>query len=159
MTSTPFPTYPALPSLRLANAGDLSGMSEVSVLGFKDSEIFRYERPQYEEFPQGSVSSFCKIYRSQLLDPRAVVIATEDWQRLDEDSLCPSDQTGGPELTSRPAKRVVVGAASWVLPEGSPRTGQFVVSDVSDPEPALNRDLDQRRLDIFTGIAADEEKK
>lgn len=154
-----FPPCPTLPSLRLAAAGDVIRMADLSVLGFKDSEIFRYERPRYEEFPLDSVASFANLYRSQLLDPRGVVIVAEDWQRPDEASHFPPDKDNSPDRADEPTKRVVVGVASWTLPEGSPRTGQFVVPNVGDPEPAPDRDLCQRRLDIFTSITKAEEKK
>ena len=159
MTPESFPPYPTLPSLRLAAAGDVTRMADLSVLGFKDSEIFRYERPRYEDFPQDAVASFANLYRSQLLDPRSVVIVTEDWQRPDEASHFSPTRDGSSDCTEKPAKRVVVGVASWILPEGSPRIGQFVVPDVGDPEPAPDRDLCQRRLDIFTRIKEAEEKK
>ena len=81
----------------------------------------------------------------------------EDLQRQDEPSHFPKDQRV--DCVDKVAKRVVVGVASWMLPEGSPRTGQFVVSDVGEPEPCPNRDLCQRRLDIFTRVKETEEKK
>ena len=154
-----FPSYPTLPSLRLATAADVTRMADLSVLGFKDSEIFRYERPGYKEFPQDAVASFANLYRSQLLDPRGVVIVTEDWQRPDEVSHSFPRKDDSPDRTNKPAKRVVVGVASWVLPESSPRTGQFVVPNVGDPEPTPDRDLCQRRLNIFTHVKEAEEKK
>lgn len=159
MTPESYPSYPTLASLRLAVAADVTRMADLSVLGFKDSEIFRYERPQYKKFPQDAVASFANLYRSKLLDPRGVVIVTEDWQRPDEASHFPPRNDDSPDRTDKPAKRVVVGVASWVLPEGSPRTGQFVVSNVGDPEPAPDRDLCQRRLNIFTHVKEAEEKK
>lgn len=128
-------------------------MAGLSVLGFKDSEIFRFERPRYEEFPQDAVASFANIYRSQLLDPRGVVIVVEDWFRSDEVSHF------SPREEDAPGKRVVVGVASWRLPEGSKRTGQFVVPNVGDPEPALNRDLSKRRLELFKRIEEAKEKQ
>lgn len=158
MTSQTFPSYPPFPSLRLAVASDIRRIADFSVLGFKDSEIFRYERPHYEEFPQDAVASFTNIYRLQLLDPRSVVIVLEDWLEPDELSHFPS-MKGRLSDTSEPAKCVVVGVASWVLPEGSRHIGQFVVPDVGEPEPTPDRDLCQRRLDIFTCIKEAEEKK
>lgn len=136
-------------------------MADLSVLGFQDSENFRYERPQYTEFPQDAVASFANIYRTQLLDPRSVVVVAEDWKRPDEasdfdSSLCKKDSS---DRTDAPAERVVVGVACWVFPEGSPRIGQFVVSDVGGPEKAPDRDLCQRRVDIFTRVKEDEEKR
>ncbi len=159
MTRKLFPSYPTLPFLRLANADDVARMADLSVLGFKDSEIFRYERPQYEEFPQDAVASFANIYRSQLLHPRGLVVVTEDWQRPDEVSHFFSGKDEDPDCASKPLKRVVVGVASWMLPEDSPRIGQFIAPDVSGPEPTLDRDLCQRRLDIFTRVTENEEKK
>ena len=148
-----YPKYPPLPALRLATAADIKRMAEVSVLGFKDSEIFRFERPRYEEFPKDAVASFANIYRSQLLDPRSVVIVAEDWYRSDE----VSHFDFGEEETRD--KRVVVGVASWVLREGSERTGQFVVPNVGDPEPTRDRDPCKRRLDLFTRTKEAEEKR
>ena len=134
-------------------------MADLSVLGFKDSEIFRYERPRYKEFPQDAIASFANLYRSQLLDPRGVVIVTEDWQRQDELSHFPPSKDDSPDRIDKPAKRVVVGVASWIFPEGSPRTGQLVVPNVGDPEPAPDRDLCQRRLNIFTHVKEAEDKQ
>jgi hypothetical protein len=142
------PPYPPLAdSLRIATVADLPRMAELSVLGFKDSEIFRFERPRYHEFPRDAVSSFANIYRAQLLDPRVVVIVAEDWRRADDNSSLAQ------------AKRVVVGVASWDLPEGSLRTGQFAVPDVGDPWPQPDRDLCQRRWDLFTAFNKASEKK
>ena len=154
-----FPPYPTLPSLRLAAAADVTRMADLSVLGFKDSEIFRYERPRYEEFPKDAVASFANLYRAQLLDPRGVVIVTEDWQRPDEASHFSPSEDDSPDRTDEPTKRVVVGVASWILAEGSPRVDQFVVPNVGDPEPAPDRDLCQRRFATFTRIKEAEEKK
>lgn len=159
MNPKSFPSHPTLPSLRLAAAVDVTRMADLSVLGFKDSEIFRYERPQYKAFPQDAVASFANIYRSQLLDPRSVVVVAEDWQRPDEASHFSLSKNDSPGHTDTPAKRVVVGVASWILPEGSPRIGQFVVSNVGDPEAALDRDLCQRRLDNFSRVKEAAEKK
>lgn len=116
-----FSPYPTLPSLRLAAAADITRMAELSVLGFKDSEIFRYERPRYKDFPQDAIASFANLYRSQLLDPRSVVIVAEDWQRPDEASHFSESKDDSPDCTDKPAKRVVAGVASWIFPEGSPR--------------------------------------
>lgn len=155
-----FSPYPTLPSLRLANADDVARMADLSVLAFKDSEIFRYERPRYEEFPHDAVASFANIYRSLLLDPRGLVIVAEDWRRPDELSHSPpSEDDDGPDCAGKPVKRVVVGVASWVLPEDSPRIGQFVVPNVSEPGPTLDRDLCPRRLDGFSRVTENEENK
>lgn len=153
-----YPSYPPLGSLRLATAADIPRLAHLSVLGFKDSEIFRFERPCYDRFPEDAVASFANIYRSRLLDPRAVVIVAEDWQRSDEASQF-SPPGNHLDLTNAQAQRVVVGVASWFLPEGSSCTGQFVVPDIGDPEPAPNRDLCQRRLEVFTRISEVTEKR
>ena len=160
MTPKSYPSHPPLPSLRLAAAADITRMADLIVLGFKDSEIFRYERPRYQEFPQDAVASFANLYRAQLLDSRSVVVVAEDWQRPDEASHFPfpSSENDSSDRTDAPAKRVVVGVACWILPEGSPRTGQFVVPNVGGPEPAPDRDLCQRRVDIFTSVKEAEEK-
>jgi hypothetical protein len=144
-----FPPYPPLErSSRLATAADLPRIADLSVLGFKDSEIFRFERPRYQEFPQDAVSAFSNIYRTQLLDPIAVVVVVEDLR-------LPEDDTSA----TRQAERVVVGVASWDLPEDSPRKGQFVVSNVDDPLPQPDRDLCQRRWELFTRYNKAMEKK
>jgi hypothetical protein len=153
-----FPPFPALGSLRLATAVDIPRMAELSVLGFRDSEIFRFERPGYEQFPHDAVASFANLYRSQLLDPRVVIVVAEDWRRPDEASNSPP-QDKNLDHTAGPAERVVVGVASWDLPDGSLRTGQFVVPDVGNPWPAPNRDLCQRRYDLFTRFNEASEKK
>ncbi|KUJ07815.1 uncharacterized protein LY89DRAFT_725553 [Mollisia scopiformis] len=110
-----FPLYPPLEgNLRLATAAaDLPRIADLSVLGFRDSEIFRFERPRYQEFPQDAVAAFSNIYRTQLLDPLAIVVVVEDLR-------LPEDETGA----TRQTERVVVGVASWDLPEDSPRKGR-----------------------------------
>lgn len=153
-----FPPPPPFHSLRLATAADVTRMADLSVLGFKDSEIFRYERPRYSEFPHDAVASFSNLYRSRLQDPCAVVIVAEDWPRPDEQSHFTFSKEDPPEADS-PMQRRVVGVASWILPKGSPRTGQFVVPGVGDPEPAPHRDLCQHRLDLFTRITEATEEK
>jgi hypothetical protein len=144
--------------LRLATAADIPRLADLSVLGFKDSEIFRFERPRYDKFPEDAVASFANIYRSQLLDPRGIVVVAEDWQRPDEVShLAP--HSDDQDRTYAQAQRVVVGVGSWILPQDSPRTGQFIVPNIGDLEPSPNRDLCQRRLEIFTRISEVTEKK
>lgn len=139
-----FPPCPPLQSpLRLAVAADISRLASLSVLGFKDSEIFLYERPRYSEFPLDAVASFANLYRGQLLDPRVVVLAVDDWCRPDEDR-CRSVADGESH------RRVVVGVASWYFPEGSPRTGQFVVPNVGPLWDSPDRDLCLRRLALVT---------
>lgn len=152
-----YPPYPSLEAagLRLATAADIGRLADFSVLGFKDSEIFRFERPRYQQFPEDAIASFANIFRSQLLDPSSVVIVVEDWQENEEASHFPLAF----HQDEPPRRRVVVGVASWNLPLGSPRTGQFVVSDVGDPAPTQNRDLCQRRLDIFTKVQKETEAK
>ncbi len=144
-----FPPYPILEgNLRLATAADLPRLADLSVLGFKDSEIFRFERPRYQEFPQDAVSAFSNIYRTQLLAPLAIVLVIEDLRM-------PEDKTNA----TRQTERVVVGVASWDLPEDSPRKGQFVVSNVDGPLPQPDRDLCQRRWELFTKFNKATEKK
>lgn len=153
MPPSEFPKYPTPPSIRLANAGDIARMADLSVLGFRDSEIFRYERPEYKTYPHDAVKSFANICRRQLSDPLAVVIVAEDWR-------VPDELSHFPQRTDPPAaERVVVGVASWNLPEGSRRAGQFVVPDVGYLEPCPDRDLCQRRLELFTRITEAEEKR
>ncbi|KAJ4292764.1 Acetyltransferase [Kalmusia sp. IMI 367209] len=151
MAATNFPAYPSFPSLRLATAEDVVRMADLSVLEFKESEIFRYERPHYDQYPHDAVISFANMYRSQLSNPRSLVIVAEDWRNPNEESHLPSRDSA--------SERVVVGVASWYLPKGSLRTGQFAVPHVGDPEPLPNRDLCQRRWDIFTEVTEAEEKR
>ncbi|KAL2680347.1 hypothetical protein Neosp_007944 [[Neocosmospora] mangrovei] len=154
MVTKIYPPSPPFHSLRLATAADIPRMAELSVLGFKDSEIFRFERPGYENFPHDAIASFANLYRSQLQDPRVVAIVAEEAPRPDD-----TTHFQPPHHDATLVGRVVVGVASWVLPEGSSRTGQFVVPGVGDPEPAPDRDLCQRRLDLFTGAKEATEKK
>ncbi|KAJ3462254.1 hypothetical protein MRS44_010807 [Fusarium solani] len=83
--------------------------------------------------------------RSQLQDPRVVAIVAEEAPRPDDTTYFQP-----PHHDATLVSRVVVGVASWVLPEGSSRTGHFIVPGVGDPEPAPDHDLCQRRLDLFT---------
>ena len=70
--------------------------------------MFRFQRPQYEEFPQDAIASFANIYRIQLLNPRAVITEAEDWWRSDEASRIPRPGDDFDNTESLP-KRVVVG--------------------------------------------------
>jgi hypothetical protein len=147
------PSYPNFPPyLRLARAGDVARMAELSVQGFKDSEIFRFERPRYDKFPIDAVASFANLSRDQLLDPGTVVIVAED-DRLQ------GDESHVPHQAGAFSHRAVVGVASWNFPDDSPRIGQFVVPDVSAPEPSPDRDLCRRRLDLFSSISKATEEK
>lgn len=141
------PPYPPLRNtgLRLAKPEDLPRLGALSALGFNDSEIFRYARPRGEEFPDDAAASFSNWLRSQLLDPRAVMIVAEDWEEPESEKS--SLSTAEPAVAGR--KRVVVGVTVWYLPQGSPRTGQFVTLEVCDPAPCLDRDLCVSRLEIF----------
>lgn len=151
MVRAEFPEYPMFHSLRLASASDVGRMAELSVLGFKDSEIFKYERPNYDEYPQDTLAGVRNMYRSQLLHPRAVVIVAEDCYCDDE--VASEYQFSAGNKVNKLSKRVVVGVASWFLPDGSPRTGQFVVPDVGKLEPTKDRDLSKHRLKVFTAIS------
>lgn len=134
-------------------------MAELSVLGFRDSEIFRYERPLYHKFPEDAVASFADIYHYQLQDPGSLVIVAEDQPVADEVSHSTSDHEKTEDANAS-TKRVVVGVASWVLPEDSPRTWQFIGPGVfGNAIPSLDQDLCQRRLKIFTDIKIAKEKK
>ncbi len=82
-----------------------------------------------------------------------MIIVVEDWQRLEASHFVP------PADRTAQKRRVVVGVASWILPEGSPRTGQFVVPVPDNSIPSLSRDLCQRRLEIFTHVSEATEKK
>nr|POE47696.1 hypothetical protein CFP56_01027 [Quercus suber] len=160
MVSRSFPGYPSFAhGLRLATPADLSRLAELSVLGFKDSEIFRYERPEYNKFPFDAVTSFYNIYRAQLVNPRAVVIVAEDNQRSDEAIHLSSQSKDRLDDSNAHSERVVVGVGIWILPSGSIREGQFVPPCVGDPLPAPNRDLCLRRLERFVHIAETTEEK
>ncbi|GAP84018.2 putative acyl- N-acyltransferases [Rosellinia necatrix] len=151
MSSIESPPVPPFYSIRLAVASDIERIARISVIGFRDSEIFRYERPRHAEFPEDAVTSFSNIYRNQLLDPLTVVVVAQDEPN-------PTDTDGDPGCTGASDQRVVVvGVASWRFPETSPRQGQFVVPDVGDPRPAPNRDLCQHRLDLFNRITKETE--
>ncbi|KAI0399863.1 hypothetical protein F4802DRAFT_587731 [Xylaria palmicola] len=150
MSSAEYPPVPPFHSIRLAGALDIERIARISVTGFRDSEIFRYERPRYAEFPEDAIASFANIYRAQLLDPLAVVIVAQDW---------PNSTDGDADRSGTSGQHVVVGVASWRLPETSPRQGQFVVPGVGDPRPAPNRDLCQHRLDLFSRITQETENK
>ncbi len=150
MSSPEYPPLPPFHSLRLAVASDIERIADISVIGFKDSEIFRYERPRYADFPEDAVASFANIYRTQLLDPLAVVIVAQD---------SPNSTNGDADCSGTSRQRIVVGVASWRLAEKSPRQGQFVVPDVGEPRPAPDRDLCQHRLDLFRRITQETENQ
>jgi hypothetical protein len=156
--SFPSGDYPPFPgAVRLAKAADLSRMADVSVLGFKDSEIFRFERPHYHEFPEDAVASFACIYRAHLLDPRMVVVVVEDVRRPDELTSLPA--AGEKEYGTTTPENVVVGVASWAFPEGSKRQGNFIVPDVGRLDPSPDRDLSHRRLELFNRITEETQAK
>lgn len=148
MVQRRFPPAPTFPMLRPASEADLPRLAALSVLGFQDSEIFRYTRPRYVDFPQDAVASFANLYRAQICDPRAVVIVTEDWPLAEDhpaDSLPP---------------RVVVGVASWILPARSARLGQFAGSNMGPATAAPpDRDLCASRQQVLQAATRDGQRK
>jgi len=151
-----FPPVPAFSCLRLASPQDVPRMALVSTLGFRDSEIFKFERPWYDRYPQDTIASFTNLFHEQINDPNSVVIVAEDVELPEEDPGTPSE---GPDDTMVPRKRVVVGVCSWVFQADSARKGQFGFSDSAPKEPSLDRDLNKAHLTLVDGIKHAGEKK
>jgi len=129
-------------------------MGVVGTLGFRGSEIFKFARPHYEQYPQDALASWRNTFREQVCDPNAVVVVAEDEQVPDEgkDALL---LEGYDVAASKKAsygekpRRVVVGVASWIFENGSGRKGQFNFTDPCSPEPSPNRDMNLRRLRLI----------
>ncbi|KAK4188073.1 hypothetical protein QBC35DRAFT_473962 [Podospora australis] len=145
---------------RIAKPEDLPHLGEISALGFKESDVFRYARPKGDEFFQDAVASFTNWFRSQMLDKRALILVTEDWQPNEPDDYDPSFPLTGTAKEGE-GKRVVVGVSAWYLPQESRRVGKFVspAADVPDEVPSEDRDLCKERLDIFRKVKDEAECK
>jgi hypothetical protein len=155
MSASNLPLYPPFNgSMRLATAKDLPRIAEVSVMGFKEIAFFTYARPDYKslKYTQDTIDSVYDIYRAQLLDPRIIVVVVDDeWQPDEESDLLPA--------STWPKYSVVVGIMSLVFPEGSPRTGQFVVNDVGEPKSVVDRNLLANRLEILAAATKENQDK
>lgn len=131
-------------------------------MAFRTSEIFRYTRPCYRDFPQDSVASFANLYRQQLRDPHAIVIVAEDWERAEVDDIPDVPPPEPPDAESHGTlghRRVVVGTASWRLPAASPHSGQFVVLDTEHEYDMLHRDESAKRKSYFYAVNDAGERK
>ena len=149
-----FPLAPAFPHLRLASLHDVRRLAVVATLGFRDSEIFRFERPHYDQFPQDPVAAFRNSFRDQICNPRAVVVVAED-EKLKENEDMERHNTS----LEGESCRVIVGVGIWILEADSKRNGQFSRPDKSPHEPALSRDLDPRRLQQVDEVKEGGERK
>ena len=151
-----FPRVPAFPCLRLASLQDVPRIAVVSTLGFRDSEIFKFERPKYDQYPHDTITAFRNLFREQISNPNSVVVVAEDVRLPDEDQNPLVDGADDSVVTPH---RVVVGVCSWVFQSGSERKGQFAFPDTSPTEPALNRDLNQAHMSLVDGIKEAGERK
>lgn len=149
-----FPPVPAFPCLRLASLRDVPRIAVVSTLGFRNSEIFKFERPKYDQYPHDTITAFRNLFREQISDPNSVVVVAEDTRVQEEDQ--------SPDGVDDPAaipRRVIVGVCSWIFQNGSERKGQFAFPDPGPKEPALSRDLNQAHLKLVDDIKGAGEKK
>lgn len=137
-------------NLRVPTADDVPRMASVSVLGFRDSEIFRFTRSLHDTFPDDSVASFAKLYRAQLRDPCTVVIVAED-------KPVPDDPGHWASPADIPAM-VIVGVASWRLPEAM-KSDELVVQDVGMDDATEDRDLSPRRMASYIRAAKQTEQR
>ena len=155
-----FPPSPIFPSIREATTQDINRMAELSVLAFQDSEIFRFVRPGCNKYPWDTVASFVRFWRSQLRNPRVVVLVSEDWKLLGERRVpCPCSKQVPRDSLGLLNERVVVGVCSWRFPSGSRREGQFACLGVGDYKAPKSRDLDPERSQALDSIRLDAEQK
>ena len=143
-----FPPAPAFPHLRLASLQDVRRLAVVATLGFRDSEIFRFGRPHYDQFPQDAVAAFRNSFRDQICNPRAVVVVAED-EKLKENEDMERHNTS----LEGESSRVIAGVGIWIL------EAEFSRPDKCPHEPALSRDLDPRRLQQVDEVKEGGERK
>jgi hypothetical protein len=155
MTTRCSPPVPAFPSLWLASLQDVPRIAVVSTLGFQESEIFRFERPKHDQYPQDTLTAFRNLFREQISDPNSVVVA-EDVRLPGGDQSSLVDDADDSAVNPH---RIVVGVCSWIFQSGSERNGQFAFPDTSLKLPCLNRDVNQAHLSLVEGIKEDGERK
>ncbi|KAK2590069.1 hypothetical protein QQS21_012257 [Conoideocrella luteorostrata] len=120
-----FPRPPPLYSLRSARLEDVDRLALVGIAGFRHSQIFEFERPYYEKYPQDTFKSFQELWRDLICDPNTVTLVAEDDYDEQEDNHEPSVQSHMFPRLKKPNGRVIVGAASWTYEAGSKRREQF----------------------------------
>jgi hypothetical protein len=149
----PAPKIPPLGSVRLATLKDIPRIGLVAAASFYHSPYFRYQRPDYREFPFDTVASYRVEFAKAILGNDSVVIVAEDTPEKDEidhvyHELKEVYRSEPQAAISNPSK-VIVGVCSLKLLANSARSGQFVPrgSNTSVPEPdPQNRKRDQSSL-------------
>jgi hypothetical protein len=149
----PAPKIPPLGSVRLATLKDIPRIGLVAAASFYHSPYFRYQRPDYREFPFDTVASYRVEFAKAILGNDSVVIVAEDTPEKDEidhvyHELKEVYRSEPQAAISNPSK-VIVGVCSLTLLANSARSGQFVPrgSNTSVPEPdPQNRKRDQSSL-------------
>ena len=76
------PQFPR--SLRLATLQDITRIGVVAAAGFYHAPFFRFERPNFNRFPQDTLASYRAEYRRAILDPMSAVLVVEDEYEKDE---------------------------------------------------------------------------
>lgn len=136
ITAMDFPTAPQLGALRLATLRDVPRIATVATAGFYYSPVFTWERRYHSRYPTDTFQSYAKLFADIILDPRGIVLVTEDaYDPAEEDKTA---ATIAPDREMPPLKRgesVIVGVAAWELEPDSPRIGQFMPSTAPNDVP------------------------
>lgn len=127
------------PRLRVPSEQDVARMAQVSVLGFKYSEIFRFIRPLHQKFPKDSQASFANWFRARMRDPYSAVVIAEDWPEFEDLSRRPDALGTG---------LVIVGVASWRFPTKR-RPQEALVPYIGPDDNGEDRDMSPRRAALF----------
>jgi hypothetical protein len=127
------------PRLRVPSEQDVARMAQLSVLGFKDSEIFRFIRPLHQEFPKDSQASFANWFRARMRDPSSIVVVAEDWPEFEELSR---------RLGPLESELVIVGVASWRFPPKA-RPQEALIPYIGPDDTCEDQDMCPRRAALF----------
>ena len=117
---------PPLDPLRLASPKDILRMGVVAASGFRYSQVFDWERPYHEKYPEDTLLSYRQEFASLIKSPKHIILVALDKYDPEEGkkskAVIPPDN--GAEIPAA-GEMVIVGVVCWKLEPGSKRFGQF----------------------------------
>ncbi|KPM41013.1 hypothetical protein AK830_g5516 [Neonectria ditissima] len=120
------PPPPDLGSLRVATPDDILRIGIVATAAFRYSPLFRWERPNHEQYPDDTLLSYRTQFKSAIQSEDFVVLVQEDAYQPSENestsAVIPTDNGWTPPETG---EQVIVGVLSVKLEPNSPRQGQL----------------------------------
>jgi hypothetical protein len=157
-----FPPYPPFESgVRLARWEDVPRLGIVATAGFYYSNADPHVRPRRMEFPTDTFLSYQAQFAKLIAAPDFVtVVALDAYDPQENDKIQAIIRPDRPLATPAPGGSIVVGVATWKLPPGSPRHGQFVpVEGAMEPDfrldAGLGRDASARHARLLFGACSD----